>query len=176
MNAIGDKKRPSDNEITVRKNKLIRQDKWNSNQNRINCPQDNSKQAHAKKKNMKKFLIQFSLTWCRFKMHNFTNQLPPQLLLFFQKQLKENPDMNFTPRIEIIQTSSSKPAKFNFSLTSYKNIANKPKFKEIQSETAEKVEEFKLYLKKQIEHVQELEYDDCDNSLCKSVIQQTLEF
>ena len=31
-------------------------------------------------------------------------------------------------------------------------------------------------MKKQIEHVQVLEYDDCDNSLRKSVIQQTLEF
>ena len=76
MNATGNKKRRSDNEIAARKNKLIRKDKWNSNQNRINCPQDNSKQAHAKKEH-EKFLIQFSLTWCRFQMHNFTNQLPP---------------------------------------------------------------------------------------------------
>ena len=53
MNATGNKKRRSYNEIAARKNKLMRKDKWNSNQNRINCPQDNSKQAHAKKEHEK---------------------------------------------------------------------------------------------------------------------------
>ena len=148
MNATGNKKRPSDNEIAVRKSKLIRKDKWNSNQNRINCPQDNSKQAHAKKEH-EKILDSIQPYLASLPDAQLRNPATSIASVVLSKAIerkarheslsKNRDNPNFVPK---------PAAKFNFTLTSSKNIANKAEFKEIQSETAEKVEEFKLYLKK----------------------------